>query len=75
MQGRNCSTDGINPNYLEKRIKEDAEELQRIREKEQNDATAQKLHDIYQSLVDKGFTEEQAFYLFYEACKAAWDRA
>ena len=67
--------EGINPSYLEKRIKEDTEELERIREKERNDATAQKLHDIYQSLVDKGFTEEQAFYLFYEAVKAAWEMA
>ncbi len=65
----------INPSYFEKRIKEDTEELERIREKERNDATAQKLHDIYQSLVDKGFTEEQAFYLFYEAVKAAWEKA
>lgn len=65
----------INPNYLEKRIKEDTAELNRLREKERNDQTAQKLHDIYQSLVDKGFTEEQAFYLFYEAVKAAWEKA
>lgn len=65
----------INPKYLEKRIKEDTEELNRLREKERNDHTAQKLHDIYQSLVDKGFTEEQAFYIFYEAVKAAWDRS
>lgn len=65
----------INPKYLEKRIKEDTEELNRLREKERNDATAQKLHDIYQSLVDKGFTEEQAFYLFCEAVKAAWKMA
>lgn len=65
----------INPNYLEKRIKEDTAELNRLREKERNDQTAQKLHDIYQSLVDKGFSEEQAFYIFYEAIKFAWDRA
>ena len=64
----------INPNYLEKRIKEDTAELRRIQENEQNEKSAQKLHDIYQSLVDKGFTEEQAFYIFYEAVKAAWNK-
>ena len=58
--------------FLAKRIRRDKEELERLRFKEQNDEAAQKLHDIYQSLVDKGFTEEQAFYIFYEAVKAAW---
>lgn len=62
----------IDSKYLENRIKADRAELERLREKEQNDQTAEKLHGIYQSLVDKGFTEEQAFYIFYEAVKAAW---
>lgn len=59
--------------YLQKRVKKDVDEINRIREKEQNDATALKLHDMFQSLVDSGFTEEQAFFIFYEAVKAAWN--
>ena len=47
-------------------------ELERMREKEEYGIYAQKLHDLYQSLVDQGFTEEQAFYIFYEAVKLAW---
>ena len=64
--------ESIDIDYLQKRVKKDVDEINRIREKEQNDVNAQKLHDMYQSLVDKGFTEEQAFYIFYEAIKAAW---
>ena len=32
------------------------------------------MHDLYQSLVDKGFIEEQAFYLFVEMVKTAWEK-
>ena len=72
VQGRNCFLETVDRKYLEKRIESDKAELERLREKERNDQTAEKLHSIYQSLVDKGFTEEQAFYIFYEAVKAAW---
>lgn len=67
--------ENIDIEYLQKRVKRDTDEINRIREKEQNDAVAEKLHDMYQSLVDKGFTEEQAFYIFYESVKAAWHNA
>lgn len=67
--------ESIDIDYLQKRVKKDVDEINRIREKEQNDVNAQKLYDMYQSLVDKGFTEEQAFYIFYEAIKAAWNNS
>ena len=67
--------DIVDKKYLENRIRADKAKLERLRAKEQNDAAAQKMHDLYQSLVDKGFTEEQAFYLFYEMVKAAWGKA
>ena len=57
--------------YLESRIREQRAELSNLREKESNDKWAAKLHAIYQSLVDKGFTEEQAFTIFLEVFKKA----
>ena len=61
--------------FIEKRISKDMEELERMNRKESNDKVAEQLHDLYQSLVDKGFSEEQAFYIFYEAIKIAWHSA
>lgn len=66
--------DNFEKDYLEKRIREDKKTLEDLTRKEQNDNAAEQLRDLYQSLVDKGFTEEQAFYLFYEMVKAALDR-
>lgn len=61
--------------FIEKRVNKDLEELKRLDRKESNDNVAEQLHDLYQSLVDKGFSEEQAFYIFYEAIKIAWHSA
>ena len=61
--------------FIEKRVSKDLEELERLDRKESNDKVAEQLHDLYQSLVDKGFSEEQAFYIFYEAIKIAWHSA
>ena len=58
--------------FLEKRMIEDKKTVEELRRKEENDKAAQQMHDLYQSLVDKGFSEEQAFYLFYELVKVAW---
>ena len=73
MQGRNCSTEN-EIGFLEKRIKEDRKTVEELRRKEENDKAAQQMHDLYQSLVDKGFSEEQAFYLFVEMVKTAWEK-
>ena len=58
--------------YLESRMREDRAECARLREKEQNDKLAKGLHSIFQSLIDSGFSEEQAWELFEGMCKAAW---
>lgn len=71
MRGRNCSTES-EINFLEKRMKENRKVVEELRRKEENDKSAQQLHDVYQSLVDKGFSEEQAFYLLAEMIKKAW---
>ena len=60
--------------FLENRVKEDKKTIEELRRKEENDKAAQQLHDLYQSFVDKGFSEEQAFYLFMEMVKTAWDK-
>ena len=60
--------------FLEKRMKEDRKTVEELRRKEENDKAAQQLHDLYQSLVDKGFSEEQAFYLFVKIIKKAWEK-
>ena len=60
--------------FLEKRMKEDRKTVEELRRKEENDKAAQQMHDLYQSLVDKGFSEEQAFYLFVEMVKTAWEK-
>ena len=67
--------DAFEKDYLEKRIQEDKKTLEDLARKEQNNKAAEQMHDLYQSLVDQGFTEEQAFYLFFEMVKAAWDRS
>ena len=61
--------------FIEKRVNKDLEELERMDRKDSNNKVAEQLHDLYQSLVDKGFSEEQAFYIFYEAIKVAWHSA
>lgn len=60
--------------FLEKRMIEDKKTIEELRRKEENDKSAQQMHDLYQSLVDKGFSEEQAFYLFVEMVKTVWDK-
>lgn len=60
--------------FLEKRMTEDRKTVEELRRKEENDKAAQQMHDLYQSLVDKGFSEEQAFYLFVEMVKTAWEK-
>lgn len=58
--------------YLESKIREDREELARLREKERNEKCSAQLRAIYESLVDNGFTEEQAFAIFMAMVKKAW---
>lgn len=50
--------------YLESRMREEREELTRLRRNENNRKSALELRDRYESFVDAGFTEEQAWELF-----------
>jgi SOS response regulatory protein OraA/RecX len=59
-------------NYAERQIKKYTEQLAEAERHEQNEKLAERLHDLFQSLVNKGFSEEQAFYIFYEMVKSAW---
>lgn len=59
--------------YLESRIREERAECARLRKKEQNEKVADELRAIFESLVDQGFTEEQAFEIFKMMVKKAWE--
>lgn len=61
--------------FLESRIREDRAECTRLREKERNEHLAQNLRNIYESLVDQGFSEEQAFKLFMAMVNKAWENS
>ena len=50
--------------YLESKIREERTEVSKLREKERLSECAEGLHRLYQSLVDAGFSEEQAWELF-----------
>jgi len=60
--------------FIEKRMKADRKTVESLRRKEENDKAAQQLRDLYQSLVDKGFSEEQAFALFMAMIKTALEK-
>lgn len=61
--------------YLQKRIKEDTKKVEEAKRKAEYENAAQKIHGLYQSFIDSGFSEEQAFYLVFEMVKSAWDKA
>lgn len=61
--------------YLESRMREDRAECARLRKKEQNDKVAAELRAMFQSLIDSGFSEEQAWELFKGMCKTAWSNS
>lgn len=61
--------------YLESRMREDRAECARLRKKEQNDKVAAELRALFDSLVDQGFTEEQAFGIFMLMVKKAWENS
>lgn len=44
-----------------------AKEQERLAEKESYDETAGKLHDFYQSFIEAGFSEEQAWFFVKES--------
>ena len=70
MDKENCMTDIIE--YNESRIRELRIENERLRKKAENDRTAAQIHDAYESLLNAGFSKEEAWELFIVACKAAW---
>lgn len=61
--------------FYESRMRSDREECTRLRRKEQNDKVAAELRAVFESLVDQGFSEEQAFELFMEMVKKAFANA
>lgn len=61
--------------FIEKRMKADKKTAEDLRRKKENEKAAQQMHDLYQSLVDKGFSKEQAFFIFYEMVKKAWENS
>lgn len=58
--------------YLESRIRENREEINDLRKKEKNKKAAEELHGFYVSLVDSGFSEDQAFAVFMEMMKHSY---
>ena len=58
--------------YLESRMREDRAECARLRKKEQNDKVAAELRALFDSLVDQGFTEEQAWWFVTATVRQAW---
>lgn len=58
--------------YLESKIRENRKECERLRQKEANDECAAKLYAIYDSLKEKGFSDDEAWELFMEMIRVAW---
>lgn len=58
--------------YNESRIRELRIENERLRKKAENEKAAAQIHDAYESLLNAGFSKEEAWELFLVACKAAW---
>ena len=61
--------------YNESRIRELRWENEKLRQKEQNDKLASALRATFESLVNAGFSEEQAWELFKWMCKKAWENS
>ena len=55
--------------YLKNQIREATEAYDKLSQKETYDKMSSDLRNIYESLVDQGFTEEQAFAIFMEMLK------
>ena len=54
-------------NELKEQQKKLAKEQERLAEKESYNETAGKLHDFYQSFIEAGFSEEQAWFFVKES--------
>ena len=61
--------------HLESKIRSEREEVSALRRKAKNDELAKETREIYESLVDAGFTEEQAFDLFMVMIKKAFENS
>ena len=57
--------------YLEGKVKEEIEEILKLKKRESNRRMAEEQFDIYSAYVDAGFSEEQAWELFTLVVKAA----
>ncbi len=55
--------------YLESKIREEQDEVARLRREEHNGEYAERLYAIYKSFVDAGFNEDEAFTLFLTLIK------
>ena len=58
--------------FLINRITNDRKALEEVKEKEQYEKCAKQLRTAYQSFVDEGFTEEQAFWFVAQIIKKAF---
>lgn len=54
-------------NELKEQQKKLVKEQERLAEKESYDETAGRLHDFYQSFIEAGFSEEQAWFFVRES--------
>ena len=54
-------------NELKEQQKKLVKEQERLAEKESYDETAGRLHDFYQSFIEAGFSEEQAWFFVKES--------
>lgn len=53
-----------NLEYVESKLKADQDEYEREKRRDENRQMAEEMHDIYQSFVDAGFSDEQAWAIF-----------
>lgn len=53
-----------NLDFVEAKLKADQAEYDREKRRDENRQMAEEMHDIYQSFVDAGFSDEQAWAIF-----------
>ena len=58
--------------YHESRMREERAECERLRKEQGRVKIAEELRAVFQSFVNAGFSEEQAWELFKGMVKAAW---
>ena len=59
--------------FFENRIASDKKAIEELEFKKQNDEMAKKLRVTYNSLIEQGFTEEQAFWMLAQFIQKAFE--